>query len=583
MNSIEIKKDFIINGQPTKLLSGAVHYFRVVEGYWGYALDRLVELGANTVESYIPWNFHETEEGSFDFESANHDLEKFVQLAQERGLYVILRPSPYICAEWEFGGLPYWLLNKKCRIRTSDPRFLSYVERYFEVLLEKLAPLQWTQGGPVIMMQLENEYGSYGNDKEYLTALYQMMRKQIDVPIFTSDGAWDEALTAGYLPDSDVFPTGNFGSKSAENLSELKKFLEKKNIQSPLMCMEFWDGWFHQWNKDTFHRSPEEVELAVKELVELGSINLYMFQGGTNFGFMNGCNHEEGFDYPHTTTYDYDALLTEWGDTTEKFTRVQKVFGGQSKGVENHRKIAYPEAEYQGSASLFDHLDQLSTSPVTNNWPLPMEELNQGYGYLVYRSDIGEQRTIEKAKLIEADDRAKVYLNQKEVVTQYREEIGTEFSLELERPVNNELTILMENMGRVNYGPNLLAPGQKKGIRGGVMLDLHFHAKWEHYPIDLEKAHQLDYQKVATTGPAFHKFTLEVSEPADTFIDCRNWGKGCLFVNGFNLGRFWEVGPTGYLYLPAPLLQKGRNEFIVFETEGRFDQKLQFSDQPQYI
>ncbi|EOT40209.1 MULTISPECIES: glycoside hydrolase family 35 protein [Enterococcus] len=584
MNSIEIKKDFIINGEKIKIVSGAVHYFRIVEEYWGYALDRLKEVGCNTVETYIPWNYHETNEGKYDFESYGHDISKFIEAAAKRNLFVILRPSPYICAEWEFGGLPFWLLEKNCKIRSSDPLFIEYVERYFDILLPKLKKYQWTENGPVIMMQLENEYGSYGNDKEYLSEILRIMRKHIDVPIFTSDGAWDEALTAGFLSGENIFPTGNFGSKATDNVNNLVEFMGNNAIEAPVMCMEFWDGWFNRWNEKIIRRNPEELKNAVEEMYNLGSLNLYMFQGGTNFGFMNGCSARGTNDLHQITSYDYDAVLTEWGDTTEKFELLQSVFSQQEKVAvnENHPKKAFEEVEYIGAAALFQNLEQVSKVS-KNKWPLSMEKLNQGYGYIVYKSNIGKKRHVDKVRIIEASDRAKVYVNNEEVATQYKKEIGTELSLDLPYEKDNELAILVENMGRVNYGSKLLAPTQRKGIRGGVMLDLHFHSEWTHYSVDLEKSSQLDYEQTSVTGPAFYKFEVNVDCPADTFIDCRNWGKGCVLVNGFNLGRFWEVGPTGYLYVPAPLLKAGINEIIVFETEGKFNTQLKFSNKPVYI
>ncbi|BCA84560.1 glycosyl hydrolase [Enterococcus saigonensis] len=584
MNSIEIKQDFIINEKKTKIISGAVHYFRIVEEYWGYALDCLKEVGCNTVETYIPWNYHEMYEGDFDFESYGHDLIKFIKEAEKRNLFVILRPSPYICAEWEFGGLPFWLLEKNCKIRSSDPLFIEYVERYFDILLPKLKEYQWTENGPVIMMQLENEYGSYGNDKEYLSEILRIMKKYIDVPIFTSDGSWKEALTAGSLLEKSVFPTGNFGSNAIKNVKNLVEFMEENKIEAPIMCMEFWDGWFNRWDEEIIRRDPQELKSAVEEMYNLGSLNLYMFQGGTNFGFMNGCSARGTNDLHQITSYDYDAVLTEWGDKTEKFHLLQSLFSNEVKSevTKSHTKKAFKRVKYIGAASLFENLETVSRVS-KNKWPLSMEKLGQGYGYIAYKSNIGPKRHLEKVRVIEASDRAKIYVNNKEIATQYKKEIGTELSVDLSREEDNELIILMENMGRVNYGSKLLAPTQRKGIRGGVMLDLHFHSEWTHYCIDVEKSTQLNYENFTGIGPSFYKFELFVDEPADTFVDCRGWGKGCLLVNGFNLGRFWEVGPTGYLYLPAPLLKAGVNEIIVFETEGKFNNELKFSKEPIYI
>ncbi|AQP52896.1 beta-galactosidase [Vagococcus penaei] len=585
MNTIKISKDFLINGKPVKLISGAIHYFRIMEDYWEDSLEKLKEMGCNTVETYIPWNFHEQEENQFDFTSPQHNIVKFIKLAEQKGLYVIARPSPYICAEWEFGGLPYWLLTKKLKIRSSDPNFIAYVERYYSRLFDLLTPLQWNKNGPIILLQLENEYGSYGNDKTYLAEIHRiMLENNVSVPIFTSDGSWEEALEAGYLPNSQVFPTGNFGSNASVNIAALKSFMTSKNIIAPLMCMEFWDGWFNRWNEPVVKRNPIELRDSVKEMYDLGSLNLYMFHGGTNFGFMNGCSARGTMDLHQVTSYDYDAPLTECGDITEKYYELKELFTGSRKvnnqKIRNHAKRAYSEITYIDSVSLFDVLDSVSKPVVRNSWPLPMEDLNHGYGYILYQSIIGNARKIDKVRIIEASDRVKVYLNQKEQITQLKKEIGTEFSLNLPKKTDNQLAILVENMGRVNYGTKLTSPTQRKGIRNGVMLDLHFHADWAHYCLDFTKLATIDFSKDYQGGVGFHKFELITTDIADTYIDCRGFGKGCIFVNGVNLGRFWQVGPAHSLYLPAPILKQGVNDIIIFETEGIYQTELKTTELP---
>lgn len=497
---------------------------------------------------------------------------------------MVVRPSPYICAEWEFGGLPYWLLaDKDVKIRSSDPLFLERVNAYYKRLLPILTPLQWDQNGPIIMMQLENEYGSFGNDKVYLEKLYQKMRDfGVTVPIFTSDGAWNAALTAGSLLNNEVFPTGNFGSNAIENVKSLKNFMQSHNIKAPIMCMEFWDGWFNRWGEEIIKRDPEELRDSVEEMLSLGSLNLYMFQGGTNFGFMNGCSARGNTDLHQVTSYDYDAPLTEWGDKTKKYFLLKELFGGKETEVTPDReKIRYETISKVGSVSLFNTIDTL-TIPIHNTWTLPMEDLNQGYGYILYVSNIGKKRQKEKLRVIEASDRIQIFTNKEKVTTQLKKEIGNEITIDLNREDNNELAILVENMGRVNYGSKLLAPTQKKGIRNGVMLDIHFHSEWDHYNLDLENINKVDFSKGHEGGPAFHKFILNVEEAEDTFIDCRGFGKGCMFVNGFNLGRYWEIGPINYLYLPGPLLRKGENEIVIFETEDKYSETLSFSEYPIY-
>ena len=304
MGIFEIRDAFYLNGQPFKILSGAIHYFRIDPDDWYHSLFNLKALGFNTVETYVPWNAHEPYKGQFDF-SGRLDIERFIQTAQSLGLYMIVRPSPFICAEWEFGGLPAWLLEEDMRIRSSDPAFIKAVSQYYDRLLGILTRYQVDQGGPILMMQVENEYGSYGEDKTYLRAVRDLMKeKGVTCPLFTSDGPWRATLRAGTLIEDDVFVTGNFGSKASYNFAQMQEFFDEHGKKWPLMCMEFWDGWFTRWKEPVIHRDPEELAEAVHEVLELGSINLYMFHGGTNFGFMNGCSARGTLDLPQVTSYD---------------------------------------------------------------------------------------------------------------------------------------------------------------------------------------------------------------------------------------------------------------------------------------
>ena len=291
MSKFTVEEEFMLDRKPLKILSGAIHYFRVLPEDWEHSLYNLKALGFNAVETYVPWNFHETVEGEFDF-SGTKDIKRFIHTAEAIGLYVIIRPSPYICAEWEFGGLPAWLLTKpNLRVRSRDPQFLEYVERYYDRLFEILTPLQIDHHGPILMMQVENEYGSYGEDKTYLSALARMMRDRgVTVPLFTSDGSWQQCLEAGSLAEADIIPTGNFGSKSQKRLDNLHKFHQQFGKTWPLMSMEFWDGWFNRWGDRIITRQSDELIDEIGEVLKRGSINLYMFHGGTNFGFWDGCS-----------------------------------------------------------------------------------------------------------------------------------------------------------------------------------------------------------------------------------------------------------------------------------------------------
>lgn len=497
MQTFKIKDEFLVDGIPTKIISGAIHYFRIPPSQWEHSLYNLKALGANTVETYIPWNLHEPQEGSFDF-SGFKNVVRFVKIAQELDLMVILRPCAYICAEWEFGGLPAWLLKEPdIRVRSTDPRFMEKLKNYYQVLLPKLAPLQITQGGPVIMMQLENEYGSYGMEKSYLRQTKELMlAHSIDVPLFTSDGAWLEVLDAGTLIDEDIFVTGNFGSHSKENAQVLKEFMQNHQKNWPIMCMEYWDGWFNRWGEPIITRDPEELATEVKEMLEIGSLNLYMFHGGTNFGFYNGCSARGNTDLPQITSYDYDALLNEAGQPTEKYYAVQRVIKEVCPSVwqaEPRTKMLKNLGTYpvNKSVSLF-HIKEQICEEIKTDYPLTMEQASNGYGYLLYSLTLKNYGHKNKLRLIETNDRAQIYIDGKYNQTQTQETLGDEMMLEGQKNQPTiALDVLVENLGRVNYGAKLNSPSQSKGIRNGVMQDIHFHLGYRHYPLTFEQA-QLD-------------------------------------------------------------------------------------------
>ena len=589
MNTFEIKEDFYLNNEKIKIISGSIHYFRVVPEYWQDRLEKLKLMGCNTVETYVPWNFHETHEGKIDFTSKRKNLVHFIKLAEKLGLLVILRPTPYICAEWDFGGLPYWLLkDKNLRIRSNDEKFLSKIDKYFSVLLPLVTPLQMTEGGNIIMMQIENEYGSFSNNKTYLRNMKNLMTKYgVTVPLFTSDGAWQEALESGTLIEDGILPTANFGSRTEEQFGELQKFMDKNNIKAPLMCMEFWIGWFNNYGTDIKKRCPKESAMEFDKMLEMGHSNIYMFHGGTNFDFFNGCSYHDGID-PQTTSYDYDALLTEWGDVTEKYITFKEVIK-KYRTVEEFKlstqikKINYGKIELSRKVSLFNTLHTISKT-IQSDRTLTFEELNSGYGYVLYRLNIEGQRKYEKFKLIGMDDRAQIFANQKHHSTLYKENfIGTNSELILENEGTNTLDILVENLGRINYGGSLLDSKESKGIKGGVMLDIHMHSDIEHYPLNLENIEKVDFSLgYKKNTPAFYEYKFEVSEKGDSFLSTEGLSKGVAFINGFNLGRFWDKGINNYLYIPAPLLKNGENIIVIFETEGRYLNKIELKDTPTY-
>ncbi len=575
-NHFEILDDYYLNGEKIKIISGGMHYFRIVPEYWKDRLEKLKALGCNTVETYIPWNLHEKEKGQFDF-SGMLDIVSFVKTAQELGLWVILRPSPYICAEWEFGGLPYWLLKEDgMRLRCMYPPYLQHVRQYYEKLFEVIAPLQVTRGGPVLFMQVENEYGYYGNDHKYMEYLKQLMIEcGCEVPLVTSDGPWGSAFECGKI--DGVLQTGNFGSKGSEQFAVIRKKIGDK----PLMCMEFWVGWFDHWGVGCHQTG--DIEQHAKDLDEIlseGHVNIYMFIGGTNFGFMNGSNYYDELT-PDVTSYDYDALLTEDGQITPKYEAFKQVIAKytQLPQVEfstDIKRKAYGTLTAKRSTGLFENLENLTT-PTESVCPQSMEKLDQGYGYILYESDL-ENEAIEKIRLHGANDRANLFVDEKPILTLYDRQLLEEHTLE-EKPVGKKLSILVENMGRVNFGTAL--EKQRKGIDQCVQINGHQQYYWKQYPLRMEDLSGLDYSKKHQEGtPGFFEFSFHADELGDTFLDFSGWGKGCVWVNGFNIGRFWEIGPQKRLYIPAPLLQKGENIITVFETEGKASGEIVLCDAP---
>ena len=587
MKRFEIGSSFYLDGQEFKILSGAIHYFRIQPEDWYHSLYNLKALGFNTVETYVPWNMHEPKKGQFDFQGIL-DIEKFLQIAQDLGLYAIVRPSPFICAEWEFGGMPAWLLTEDMRIRSSDTPYLQAVADYYDELLPRLVPRLLDKGGNILMMQVENEYGSYGEDKDYLRAIRQMMLDRgVDCPLFTSDGPWRATLRAGTLIEEDLFVTGNFGSKADYNFAQMQEFFDEHGKKWPLMCMEFWDGWFNRWKEPIIKRDPEELAQAVHEVLKQGSINLYMFHGGTNFGFMNGCSARGVTDLPQVTSYDYDALLDEQGNPTPKYFAVQKMMETYYPEYPQMKPLTKESFELRDIAlsekvSLFETLPDLA-QPVESLYPVKMEDLGQSYGYLLYRTEASWDADEEKIRVIDGRDRMQLFVDGKLIETQYQAEIGQDIFVAGEKKTTHRIDILMENMGRVNYGHKFLADTQRKGIRTGVCKDLHFLLNWQQYPLSFENTENIDFSKGwQPEQPAFYAFDFEMKALKDAYLDLSGFGKGLAFVNGVNIGRFWNVGPTLSLYIPHSLLKEGHNRIIIFETEGEYKESINLVNQPTF-
>lgn len=576
MNILKIKDgQFVLNEEKTILISGSIHYFRVVPEYWKDRLLKLKACGFNAIEFYIPWNLHEPKEEEFCFEGLA-DLEAFLKLIGELDLLAIVRPSPYICAEWEFGGLPAWLLkDADMSLRCYDENYLEKVDNYYDVLIPKLVPFLSTNGGPIIAVQIENEYGSYGNDKKYLEHLKMgLINRGIDVLLFTSDGPVDSMLQGGTLPD--VLATVNMGSGIEERFEKLKEYQQNK----PLMCMEFWNGWFDHWGEVHKTRDAKDVAKVLDDMLKIGaSVNFYMFHGGTNFGFYNGANSFGTYE-PTVTSYDYDCLLNEFGEPTEKYHEVKKVISKYKKIDDSMmpapvKTKSYGKVELEKSCELFSSLDKIST-PIKSMATKTMEQLGQDYGFILYSTFVPCFKAKRKLILQDVHDRALIFLdgkymgtidrNQKEDTTA-TESWNKRFGLAMEIPENGALLqILVENMGRINYGPYMK---DRKGITECIRFDNQIIFDWTINCLPLNDLSNLEFNEATIYNtPGFYKGSFEVDEAYDTFIKLDGFEKGVVYINGFNIGRYWSIGPQKTLYIPAPLLKKGKNEIVVFELHG---------------
>ena len=561
-------KKFTLDGKEIDIYSGSIHYFRVHPAQWEDRLLKLKACGFNAVETYIAWNLHEPQKGKFDF-SGICDIEKFLRLSQKIGLWAIVRPGPYICAEWDGGGLPCWLLSNGCALRCSDEKYLSHVKEYFKILLPKLKKHLYGHGGNVIALQIENEYGSYGNDKEYLRFLQSLYREfEMDCLWFTSDGQSKTMLSGGTLPD--VLKTVNFGSGTAEAFHALENF----QPQRPKMCAEFWCGWFDWWGEPHHTRESESVIREVKAMfAENASFNFYMFCGGTNFGFTAGANYDEKYTAT-TTSYDYFAPLSESGDYTPVYFELRKLLT-EKRGISPDPLPSAPEYQNIGEvklthfAALFDNLDNVGEkhfSPV----PYCMESYGQSGGYILYRTYAEGDYDATQLFVRNVRDVAYVYMEGEKAASFARMDYGVFAERFDQAPVSvpefkgrRRIDVLVEALGRVNYGEHM---PDLKGI-SGIYLDRQQLMGFVTYTLPLNNIEKLEYSEKEKSCPAFLKGNFRAQTGKDCFVDFGGFTKGCIFVNEFNLGRYWNVGPQKTLYVPAPVLKK-ENEIVVFELEG---------------
>ncbi|MFC9247535.1 beta-galactosidase family protein [Streptomyces sp. NPDC057136] len=554
---------FLLDGQPFRILSGGLHYFRVHPEQWADRLRKARLMGLNTVETYVPWNLHQPRPDQFRMDGSL-DLSRFLQLAAAEGLYVLLRPGPYICAEWEGGGLPSWLLAEPdIRLRSRDPRFLAAVDDYFARLLAPLRPYLASRGGPVLAVQVENEYGAYGDDTAYLEHLADTLRGcGVDVPLFTCDQPAD--LERGSLPG--VLATANFGSRSTQHLAELRA----QRPEGPLMTSEFWIGWFDRWGGYHIVRDPDQAASELDDLLASGaSVNFYMFHGGTNFGFTNGANDKHTYR-PTVTSYDYDAPLDEAGDPTEKYTAFREIIAKYAPVPgdavpERAPKLSVPGVVLTERAALLTNAAALAPA-VESRRPLTMEEMEQDFGFVLYETVL-PMKGPALLELEQVRDRAQVFVDGQPVGVLERE--NHEFALAFTVPrAGSVLSILVENQGRVNYGQGI---HDRKGLLGTVLLDGVELAGWTNRSLPMATLDGIPFAAATattTTGPTFHRGTFELTETADSFLHLDDWTKGNAWINGFPLGRYWSRGPQRSLYVPAPVLRAGVNEIVVLELHA---------------
>jgi beta-galactosidase len=567
--------EFLYDGKPVKIHSGEMHYARIPHEYWKHRLQMIKAMGLNTVATYVFWNYHETAPGVWDFTSDDRNIREFIKLAGEEGLMVILRPGPYACAEWEYGGYPWWLVkNKDLVIRTNNKPFLDSCNVYITKLIAQVRDLQVTRGGPIIMIQAENEFGSYvaqrkdiplEEHKKYSHAIKdQLLKAGVEVPLFTSDGSW--LFEGGTI--EGAMPTAN----GEDNIENLKKVVDQYHGGTgPYMVAEFYPGWLDHWAEEFPKVATEVVVKQMNKYLESGvSFNFYMVHGGTNFGFTSGANYDKNHDIqPDLTSYDYDAPISEAGWVTPKYTAIREALMKHADHTFPGVPPAFPVIAIP-SVKLNRVVDiaelKAKIKPVVNDTPLTFEDLNQGHGYILYSKKfvqpINGQLEIKGLR-----DYATVYVNGDKVGELNR--YYKNYSMEIDIPFNATLEILVENMGRINYGAEII--NNLKGIISPVTIGgIEITGSWKMYPFPFDTKPDLNILPNSNTKgrPVFYQGSFVLNETGDTFLDMRKWGKGIVFINGHHLGRYWSVGPQQTLYLPGVWLKKGENEIVIFEQQN---------------
>jgi beta-galactosidase len=554
------EKDFLLDGKPLQMISGEMHPARIPREYWRHRIQMAKAMGCNTIAAYIFWNYHESAPGKFDFKTGNHDIAEFVRIAQQEGMWVLFRPGPYVCAEWELGGIPPYLLRiPDIKIRCMDPRYMAAVERYLKEMANVIRPLLVTRGGPILMVQIENEYGSFGNDKNYLEELRRIWLKNgIDVPFFTADGPTPYMLEAGNIDGAAI---------GLDSGSSLKSFEQAalRNPKVPAFSSETYPGWLTHWGEKWARPDPKGVLNEVKFLLDnKKSFNFYVIHGGTNFGFTAGANSGgKGYE-PDVTSYDYDAPINEQGLPTSKYNALRELIGKYIGALPEIPKpipvMDVPEITMKPFSSVWGNLPK----PVPSVQPKTFEAYGQDYGIIVYKTKLIGRKN-GKLTITDLHDYATVFLNGNFLGKIDRREGENSIDIPRSEVKDPVLEILVEGMGRINFAQFMI---DRKGITDRVTLAGMTLMNWEVYNLPFDEAYVGALKPAAIDAArrgTFFKGTFDLKEVADTFIDMTNYKKGIVWVNGHNLGRYWEIGPQKRLYCPAPWLKTGANEIVIFD------------------
>ncbi|MBS1746511.1 MAG: beta-galactosidase [Bacteroidetes bacterium] len=556
------KNDFLLDGKPYQIISGEMHPARIPHEYWRQRIQMAKAMGCNTIAAYVFWNYLEQPDGRFDFKTGNHNIAEFIRICQQEGMWVLLRPGPYVCGEWDFGGLPTSLLKiPDIKVRCMDPRYMKAVTQYVQHLAKEVAPLQCSNGGPILMVQVENEYGSYGNDKTYLETLKQLwVDNGIHVPFYTADGPTPYMLEAGSVDGAAI---GLDSGGSDDDFNEAKK----QNPDVPAFSSETYPGWLTHWNEKWATVDTASIVKEVKWLLDnKKSFNLYVIHGGTNFGFTAGANSGSPTSYqPDITSYDYDAPIDEQGNATPKYYALRNLI---SKYVDYKippvpapiPTIEIPPVQMEAFTNIWNELP----APFHSPQPKPFEDFDQNQGCMLYRTTLIGHKS-GTLTITEPHDFALVFLDGKFIDTVFRD--GGKWSVKLPKTENKNpvLDILVEGMGHINFAQYII---DRKGITDRVVLNGMTLMNWEIFPLSLDDKFIASLKQTKLDGPkegTFFKGTFTLSKTGDTYIDMSNYDKGVVYVNGHNLGRYWNVGPQFRLYCPASWLKKGANEIVVFD------------------